>query len=574
MNNKFIEKNNDYIKYLKYKNKYYELKQTILTNKIGGSNLKSWYNLDNKKLYITSDLEGGNPFREFETNNISLEIKNKMNSIFEFKDGLIVNFNSLNTAFAFTGDLLDNNTFSIRLLIQMIKLKEKYPDRVILIGGNRDFNKIRMGVELFIYNNNLLPWDNTNSLSDLITQIKSGSNFEFRQEEVPEYLKDVLKPWTDNMEQLKEVFNNKKEFYKRIITIYQKTLGIPTLDFMIEELKQMFNDKLESLTNDEMAILLCIIHMVMSFEWTQLPSYLKIFNGLYVKYLSYCHVIAGFKINNKNGILSHGSMPINTTDGINRKLTAPFGYDSSKIKNKKSLIDILILIEQEKSQLIKEYILLKDTIYDYNKNPIFTKFIHLTAPTKDENNPEANSTYSPIVWNHPIETLTDIKLHLSGGNYSTWIKHDKEHPIYSLEDGYDTIHYNIYGHAPSYYNPTYYRKEFTLHVNLDISKIEGPSNSYSFALLVISPSATYLLGRIRFLQLDKSVKDGENYNFIKNTGYETEQIKKELAGKSHWYKVIIPEIGSVELLKTDKIPGTNYYVKSLPNFNKLISNNL
>jgi hypothetical protein len=570
MNNKSIEENNMYMKYLKYKDKYFNLKQTILTNKIGGSNLKSFYNLDNKKLYITSDLEGGNPFREFETNNKSVEIINEMNSIFEFKDGLIVDFKQLNTAFALTGDLLDNNTFSIRLLIEMIKLKEKYPDRVILIGGNRDFNKIRMGVELFIYNNNLLPWANTNSLIDLIKQIKSNANFEFRQEGVPEYLKGVLKPWNDNMELLKDVFNTKKQFHKRIITIYQKTLGIPTIDFMIEEIKQMFNNKLESLTDDEMAILLCIIHMVMAFEWTNLPSYLKIFNGLYVKYLSYCHVIAGFKINNKNGILSHGSMPINTTDGINRKLTAPFGYDASKISNKKSLVDILSLIEQEKTQLIQEYISLQYKMYDYNINPIFTKFIHLTAPTKDEKHPEANSNYSPVIWNNSIEILTDIKLRLSGGNYSTWIKHDKENPMYSLEDGNDEIHYNISGHAPTYYNPVYYRDKFTLHVNLDISKIEGPSNSYSFALLVISSSTTYLLSRIKFLQLDKPVKDGENYNFIKNTGYQTEKIKEELAGKYHWYKLIIPEVGSVKLLKTDKIPGTDYYVKSLPNFNKLI----
>ena len=58
--------------------------------------------------------------------------------------------------------------------------------------------------------------------------------------------------------------------------------------------------------------------------------------------------------------------------------------------------------------------------------------------------------------------------------------------------------------------------------NLDISKIEGPSNSYSFALLVISNAETYLLGRIKVPQLDKPVKDGDNYNFITNTGYESD----------------------------------------------------
>ena len=96
-----------------------------------------------------------------------------------------------------------------------------------------------------------------------------------------------------------------------------------------------------------------------------------------------------------------------------------------------------------------------------------------------------------------------------GGHYTSWILNDKtKEPKLFAESGDNLLSFNIFGHAPQYFNPTFYRNENTLHVNLDISKIEAntgnynSSNNTSFAFLVIDGREEKLkislIGRIKF----------------------------------------------------------------------------
>ncbi|MAZ44539.1 MAG: hypothetical protein CMF48_05150 [Legionellales bacterium] len=50
--------------------------------------------------------------------------------------------------FVYGGDATDHNTADITVLRCLVELKEKYPERVTLIAGNRDLNKIRIKQEL------------------------------------------------------------------------------------------------------------------------------------------------------------------------------------------------------------------------------------------------------------------------------------------------------------------------------------------------------------------------------------------------------------------------------------------
>jgi len=50
--------------------------------------------------------------------------------------------------FVFGGDVCDKGPGSIRITRQLVALKKKYSDRVILILGNRDVNKMRWTSEL------------------------------------------------------------------------------------------------------------------------------------------------------------------------------------------------------------------------------------------------------------------------------------------------------------------------------------------------------------------------------------------------------------------------------------------
>ncbi len=621
--------NNEYYKkYLKYKTKYLELLKQSGGNANPQFISKSWYDLSDLKLFCTSDLEGGNPFNNLRSTGqyASLVTKELNNAFVINKDGNIVNL-KCNTAFAFLGDLMDNNPFSIRLMQTMIKLKESKPRNVILLGGNRDFNKIRMGIELYIHTNNkILPWIGTNTIQDLLNRLKD-TDFEFRHIGIPDYLKDVG-TWDKVINEGKlESYNDNKNISGRLNAMYEFTLGIRSgITFMKTEIENMLD--IDLLNYDRLVVdkLICTIHMVMAFDWCEddLPKYLSQFNGLYQKYLSLCHVIAGFNMNNKNnnkiGILSHGSLPINTNDSktkIDRTLTYPFGYNANDTlfkesqetkfarRNRKlgepitpegleelrteiapkksSLLNVISMIELEKNELIREYKELKSSTYNYDDFPMVTKFVHLTALTQDNNNNQANSTYSPVVWSQPydISNLSDIKLRLSGESvskfiggapgYGNWINNDKPKSHHIVENGDDNIHYNIFGHAPAYFNPIYNRENITLHVNLDVSKIESQSNSSSFAFLVINKNETKLMGRIKFPKIDSIKKDDDSINYVNNIGYNNEEIKKNISNHDHYYYETIKE-GPVKLLKTDKIIGLDYKVTSIPGFNKLITN--
>eukprot|EP00736_Rhodelphis_marinus_P008717 Rmarinus@m.29660 len=53
-----------------------------------------------------------------------------------------------NKYFVFGGDAVDKGPGDIRFVKLLINLKKEYPDRVFFIGGNRDYNKMRMTSEL------------------------------------------------------------------------------------------------------------------------------------------------------------------------------------------------------------------------------------------------------------------------------------------------------------------------------------------------------------------------------------------------------------------------------------------
>ena len=62
-----------------------------------------------------------------------------------------------NCGFIFGGDVCDRGIGDITIINDMISLKERYPDRVSFILGNRDINKLRLPVELSKVHRNQPP---------------------------------------------------------------------------------------------------------------------------------------------------------------------------------------------------------------------------------------------------------------------------------------------------------------------------------------------------------------------------------------------------------------------------------
>ena len=103
-----------------------------------------FYNFENDTtVYCFSDIESNMPP---EIKNLMFSTNDKTTNI----DYTPIDLLSNNKAIVFTGDLIDRGAYTVRNLLNMLKLKKTYQDNVILICGNRDINKIRMYHECYI----------------------------------------------------------------------------------------------------------------------------------------------------------------------------------------------------------------------------------------------------------------------------------------------------------------------------------------------------------------------------------------------------------------------------------------
>ena len=408
----------------------------------------------------------------------------------------------------------------------------------------------------------------------------------------------------------------------------KKTKGIiGGYEFIVEELKDIF-PILQSqqynfaVGNENTAKFVCMIQMIMAFKWTddELPAYLRDFNGLYIKYLEFSHVIALFQINGKLGVLSHSGIPQKTTNKDfldDKKLTYPFGYDwdNDRMNFKPNqLRNVIEGIEREKEKLIAAVQNKKNNLYQSNIDTIIDKFVHLTAATSFDNVYDATSKNSPVVWGMPIQTQErlDISVQIGGSGYTNWIEQDfkvaEDQKIYA-ENGEQIISYNIFGHTPQHFNPSVYRENHTLHVNLDVSKIEAnfgnknSANNFSFAFFYINGTNgnndyESLLGRIQFPKLPQLPDNQILFPYKQDTltqivkGLNQEFSKAEVVSKTHdgcaymdenaitfirnnpiyYYNKRIPVVGEYSLLKDHVIDTPLKCINFPPNdFTKYIS---
>jgi hypothetical protein len=481
-----------------------------------------FYDLTGKKFFCFSDEEGGAPFKfdgDGTPKGPSDEVRGMLDSTFTFDDGLITELKAGN-ALGFMGDLIDNQDHSIRAMESMVKLKGSNPLSVILIAGNRDFNKIRYGVELFFTVDGDLPWAGTRSFTELYDKLSSG-DCKFRETSVPPYLQGAVAPWNANLGKadgkIKPAFEG-HNFKMRLETIMGPTMATGTPGVITgpgaiaKELEAMIPEMAGKLTGmDEAAAkFICAMQMAMSLEWTSLPDFLKRFNGLYIQYLEKAHIGALFQIGDKMGYLSHAGLPYGESgENLSRGLTAPLGlpYTNGDLKQI-SLMEMIGKNEAEKNQLLTAVKKLINSSYSNETDYLIDKFVHLTAGTHKFDYTSAANEYqpykfSPIVnYARPINAIGNIKVKLQGGAAPpSWIAKNKGSANKSrLQfNSSKSLDYNIYGHQPQGFLPTAYRRENTLHVCLDISKLEsGGTNNYSFTFLVIDGTDEKFVGRIKF----------------------------------------------------------------------------
>ena len=488
------------------------------------------YNFENKDIYCFSDLEGNMP-REIKELMFNLQASNDID--YEPK-----NLAEIGRAIVFTGDLIDRGAYSIRNLLNMYNLKYTNSQDVILICGNRDLNKIRMYHECcipYIEDTIFIPDNNSMSIAEIVNLLDrmpdSCNPFKYQAHEIAkniniEGIVNILVKFNPQPEIInrQNIDDNFIESYRndifRIEDMYVNTLGSPNqIKFFSDEYKALFGANLFNFTDkdfkDDMIIddvkkdikyklllkFIAMMNMVMGKEWDEglLPIVLQKYNGLYIKYLTNCHIIAEFSKDNKLFFASHSGIPY---DKANNIFYIPQKIGSKYIPNNFTNTELITKLNTEFKIFIANI--------DYQTKE-YRKYVAMAAACGDINivgDTEYTSQASPIV----SSLLKDGYDKRDIGLKSLITKDKETRDITKI--------YNIYGHLPTGLLPTVSKIEdnglTSYHIGLDISKAENAKG--------ISNKTSYVYLRIN--NIEGNVQDSFVGKTVYNLEYQTVNIDK------------------------------------------------
>lgn len=155
--------------------------------------------------------------------------------------------------FVFGGDVVDKGAGDIRLCRQLVSLKRRYPDRVALLVGNRDLNKIRYTAEL-----------STEDMARPVADIPRP-HWDPNAPSLLEHLQSVA-------QETGRAVNEVNTRFERLRYMHLHTLGCPnTIAFRREELAALSQRTTEDVSDEE--VLESCIHEIAS-ERGSLRQYL------------------------------------------------------------------------------------------------------------------------------------------------------------------------------------------------------------------------------------------------------------------------------------------------------------
>ena len=406
-----------------------------------------------------------------------------------------------NKVIVFTGDLIDRGEYSIRNLRRMLALKEKAGNegRVILLCGNRDTNKIRMYHECRIQaiEDNILNNDYKKiKIADIISILKGISvtpdNLFTNKSidiatiiNITGILKDLTIPNTEDPN-----FKGKyTDDISRIENMYLNTLGsLKQVENFKKEFGVLFGTEDKDFEdNDTLLKFIAMMNMVMGKKWGDgvLPEILEPYNGLYIKYLQQCHIMASITIGDKLCLVSHAGIPYKAIEGSEGYFYIPtlLGIVPPEVT-----IDTLNIgtLNTNFTDFINKLITNGNIVIDDE----YKKYVAMSAncDIQSINGTDFSAYASPIVSRKNIEEVKDKK------NLSL----DK----FIKKGSKTTKVYNIFGHQPSGLLPYISKTDVvdgitSYHIDLDISRAEGiDSNKESYVYLKMTNDKDMLFGKI------------------------------------------------------------------------------
>ena len=320
--------------------------------------------------------------------------------------------------------------------------------------------------------------------------------------------------FTNKLESIKEIIditgiNNSgkgfSEIYSddisRITKMYSNTLGSPKqIEFFAAEYEVLFKIGKDSWVdkNDTLLKFIAMMNMVMGKVWDEdeLPDVLKGYNGLYIKYLQKCHIMASITIGTKLCIVSHAGIPYDEKRGFYIPTEIGVVPSPKTIKEEKQLsYGVQITRETHSSKNPHYYNISNIEILNMGFNDFierikggdrsdneYKKYVAMSANCDNKVIPYT-AYASPIVSQKDLE---EVKMK-EGLSLDKFKKVNITHI------------YNIFGHQPSGLLPYISNGTFInqYHIDLDISRAEDAniSNKESYVYLRITKDSDMLFGK-------------------------------------------------------------------------------
>lgn len=493
----------------------------------GGANSGIYKFEEDRVIYFFSDLEGNMPdgIKQlmFDDNNTPLTLGNNV--------------------IVFTGDLIDRGEYSIRNLQRMLALKEGNPNNVILLCGNRDTNKIRMYHECHIQTieNMILKSENKDKdINAILGELQNiDTVFTNKLESIKEIIdiKGINGP-NDDRPVFSKIYSDD---LSRITKMYSNTLGSPKqIEFFATEFEVLFgisfgigkdfwddkNKGIDKHTNANYNTLLkfiAMMNMVMGKVWKEdeLPAILAPYNGLYIRYLQECHIMASITIDSKLCIVSHAGIPYDET-------LRTF-YIPTEIGVVPTPQDINVVIQNKGKTLTyngdvgqgKKGVREDDISHFYtfnniqNLNSSFTTFLTKIEKGDTEYTVSVYQRYVAMSANcdDKVKPYTAYASPIVSQKDLEGVKNNKGLDLDKFIHRTITHIYNIFGHQPSGLLPYISRnsKGSSYHIDLDISRAENPiiSNKESYVYLRITKDSDMLFGKTVLNNIYHSIKGKE-----------------------------------------------------------------
>jgi len=241
-----------------------------------------------------------------------------------------------------------------------------------------------------------------------------------------------------------------------------------------------------------------MMNMVMGKVWDDnvLPAILVPYNGLYIKYLQQCHIMASITIDTKLCIVSHAGIPYDETLKTFYIPTEIGVVPTPNIKEKSTVLYGELITTQTSSTNNPHYYKISNI---ESLNTSFSAFIerikggdiaykeYKKYVAMSENCDDKVAPYTAYA--SPIVSQKDFDE----------VKKKKGLSLDKFKTGNITNVYNIFGHQPSGLLPYISRGiyVYTYHIDLDISRAENPiiSNQKSYVYLKITKKEDLLFGK-------------------------------------------------------------------------------